>query len=149
MNKEQYMECERRSLIKWVNFRLPVVYYKIGMGVVLAAIATMFIRAFAIDGDTEMIKEVTRKSLLIGLLLMSLARDKEEDELIVKLRMQSYTWAFVVGVAYALIMPFVEFGVDSVLNQDAESFKDLGDFQVLVFMLMIQLMSFHVLKRYR
>lgn len=80
---------------------------------------------------------------------MSISKDKMEDEMLLQLRAQSYTIAFVVGVFYALIMPYIEYGVSNVVNNGGEVYKDLGDFQVLLFMLMIQLMFYHNLKRYR
>ena len=149
MNMNKVADCERNRLEKITNFRLPHYFYKIGMLLAGLSIALMFVRAFAMEGDTEWLKLVLQKTLLVGMLLMSIARDKEEDELTIKLRMQSYAWAFIVGVVYALVMPYVEFGVDSVVNSGTEEFKNLGDFQVLLFMLMIQLMSYHTLKRYR
>jgi hypothetical protein len=78
-----------------------------------------------------------------------MSKDKIEDEMTTSLRSQSYTIAFVIGVIYALVMPYVNFGVSNAVNSGSESFKDLGDFQVLLFMLMIQLMFYHNLKRYR
>ena len=106
-------------------------------------------RAFLMEGDTEWLKVLCQKTLLIGMLLMSISKDKVEDEMTMTLRSQSYAIAFVIGVAYALIMPYVEFGVSNVVNSGGEVLKDLGDFQVLLFMLMIQLMFYHNLKRYR
>lgn len=149
MNMNKVADCERNRLEKITNLRLPHYFYKIGMLVAGLSIAMMFVRAFAMEGNTEWLKLVLQKTVLVGMLLMSIARDKEEDELTIKLRMQSYAWAFIVGVVYALIMPYVEFGVDSVVNSGTEEFKNLGDFQVLLFMLMIQLMCYHTLKRYR
>jgi len=102
-----------------------------------------------LEGDQEVLKEVLRKVFLIGMLLMSIARDKEEDEMIVKLRMQSYTYAFITGVLYALIMPYVEYGVSNAMKPEGEAFHDIGDFQLLLFMLMVQLLCFHTLKRIR
>ena len=107
-----------------------------------------FIRAFALDGDTEVIKDASKKALLIGMLIMSVARDKVEDELTVKLRMMSYAWAFITGVLYALILPYVEFGVSNIVHSGGEAYKDLGDFQILTFMLMIQLLFYHNLKHF-
>ncbi|MEH6536583.1 MAG: hypothetical protein V7719_09335 [Psychroserpens sp.] len=149
MGKENYMEREKRGLEKLINFRLPHYFNKIGMLIIGLTIATMFVRAFAMEGDTEWLKLILQKTLLVGMLLMSISRDNEEDEMVVKLRMQSYTYAFVIGVLYALVMPYVEFGVSNVVHSGGESFKDLGDFQVLLFMLMIQLLSYHALKRMR
>ncbi len=149
MNTKKIMDCERERLNKITNFRLPHTFWAIGIIVTAISIVTMFVRAFALDGDTEWLRELAKKGLLVGMLLISISKDKEEDELTIKLRMQSYAIAFVVGVAYALIMPYVEFGVSNVVNSGGETFKNLGDFQVLSFMLLVQLMSFHTLKRYR
>ena len=149
MSSGKIIECERNRLEKITNFRLPHYFYIIGLIVAGLGIVMMFIRAFAMEGETEWLKLLLQKVLLVGMLLMSVSRDKQEDELTIKLRMQSYAWAFIVGVVYALVMPYVEFGVDSALNSGTEEFKNLGDFQVLLFMLMIQLMCYHTLKRYR
>ena len=149
MRKQNYIECERKGLERLINFRLPAYFYKIGLLIAGLSIAAMFFRAFAIEGDTEWLKLVLQKTLLIGMLLMSVARDKDEDEMLVKLRMQSYTYAFVAGVIYALVMPFVEYGVSNALKPEGEAFHDLGDFQLLLFILMVQLLCFHALKRMR
>jgi hypothetical protein len=149
MGLRNYAECERSRLSKLINFRLPQYFYPLGMAIAGLSIVMMFLRAFAMDGDTEWLKLTLQKTLLVGLLFMSVARDKEEDELVVKLRSQSYTYAFIVGVFYALIMPYVEFGVSNALKPEGEAFHDVGDFQLLLFMLMVQLLCFHTLKRYR
>ena len=149
MNTKKIMDCERKRFDKIINFRLPHIYMTIGIAVAALSIVMMFIRAFFMESDTEWLKALLQKGLLIGMLLMSISKDKEEDEMTVSLRSQSYAIAFIVGVVYALVMPYVEFGVSNVVNSGGEVLKDLGDFQVLLFMLMIQLMFYHNLKRYR
>jgi len=149
MEKQNFIECERKGLQKLINFRLPSYFYKIGMVVIGISIVMMFVRAFALDGDQEVFKEVLRRLFVIGLLLMSIAKDKDEDEMVIKLRMQSYTYAFIAGVLYALIIPFVEYGVSNAFKPEGEAFHDIGDFQLLIFILGVQLMCFHTLKRMR
>lgn len=149
MKIEKCVERERRYLEKIINFRLPNPFLRIGIAVILVAIVLMFIRVFAMDGNTDWLKLVLQKVLLVGLLIVSLSKDKIEDEMMVSLRMQSYTIAFVVGVLYTLIMPYVEFGVSNIVHSGGEVYKDLGDFQTLLFMLMIQIMFYHTFKRYR
>jgi hypothetical protein len=149
MKVEKIMDCERKQMNKMLNFRLPNVYLIIGVAIVVLSIFMMFWRAFAMEGDTEWLRTLTKKGLVVGMLLMSISKDKEEDELTVKLRMQSYALAFVIGVVYALVMPYVDYGVSNVVKPEGETLKNLGDFQVLVFMLMIQLMFYHTLKRFR
>jgi len=122
---------------------------KVGITLGALSIVMMLVRKFALEGDTDWLKLLLQKTLLVGLLIMSISKDKEEDEMVITLRSQSYAIAFVIGVVYALVMPYVEFGVDSVIGSNVSEFKNLGDFQVLLFMLMIQLMFFHSLKRFR
>jgi hypothetical protein len=122
---------------------------KIGVIIGILSILMMFVRAFALEGNTEWLKLVLQKTLLIGMLIMSISADKEEDEMTISLRSQSYAIAFVIGVIYALVMPYVEYGVDHALDTNPSALKNLGDFQVLLFMLMIQLLFYHNLKRFR
>ncbi len=149
MNTKKIMDCERNRFQKIINFRLPHKFMAIGIVIAALSIISMFVRAFVMEGDTEWLKELSKKGLLVGMLLMSISKDKQEDEMTVTLRSQSYAIAFVIGVFYALVMPYVELGVSNVVNSGSEAYKDLGDFQVLLFMLMIQLMFYHNLKRYR
>jgi hypothetical protein len=148
MDLNKFSECERKRFIKIINFRLPYRFLIIGIVIGFVSIIMMFIRKFALEGDIEWLRELTKKGLLIGMLLMSISKDKIEDEMTISLRSQSYALAFVIGVIYTLIMPYVEFGVDRVLNPGSESFKDLGGFQILTFMLLIQLMFYHLLKKF-
>ncbi len=149
MTTKKIIDCERNRFYKLINFRLPHKFMGIGIAIVLISIIAMFIRAFAMEGDTEWLKTISKQGLLVGMLLMSIAKDKEEDEMTVTLRSQSYAIAFVLAVLYALVLPYVEFGVSNVVHSGGEAFKELGDFQVLTFMLMIQLMFYHNLIRYR
>lgn len=149
MNAEKIIKCEQKRFGKLVNFRLPSKFMNVGIAIGALSIVMMFVRAFALDGEVEWLKLLLQKTLLIGMLIMSISKDKEEDEMIITLRSQSYAIAFVIGVVYALVMPYVEFGVDSVVESNISELKNLGDFQVLLFMLMIQLLFFHNLKRYR
>lgn len=148
MKTEQILDCEHNRLNKISSFRLPYSVKKIGIAVFILSFIALMSKIF-ISGDAEMISEISKKGLLIGMLLISISKDKIEDELTVKLRAQSYTIAFIVGVIYALAMPYVEYGVSNIVHSGGEKFKDLGDFQVLLFMLMIQLMFYYTLKKAR
>ena len=149
MNTERIINCERKRFQKLIKFRLPDRFMAIGVAIVIVSIVGLFVRAFALDNEVEWLKQLLQKTLLVGMLIMSMSKDKVEDEMTIALRAQSYAIAFVVGVIYALIMPYVEYGVSNLVHSGGEAFKDLGDFQVLLFMLMIQLMFYHNLKRFR
>jgi membrane-bound ClpP family serine protease len=148
MEKKSFVDCERNRLQRLLNFRLPTAFKRLGVILLVIAFVLFFFRIQFPD-QGELLRGIGRKVFIVGLLFMSLARDKEEDEMTIALRAQSYAVAFIVGVVYAIIMPYVEFGVSNVVHDGGEAYKDLGDFQVLSFMLMIQLGIYHTLKRYR
>jgi uncharacterized sodium:solute symporter family permease YidK len=85
--------------------------------------------------------------LLIGMLIISLAKDKIEDEYIDSLRSQSYRLAFIMAVVYSLVQPFINYGV-GILFDANEKLEGFSYFQVLFFMLIVQLMFFYQLKRF-
>ena len=93
MDTKKIMDCERRRFDKIINFRLPHKFMTIGIAVVALSIIMMFVRAFIMEGDTEWLKVLLQKTVLVGMLLMSISRDKEEDEMTITLRSQSYAIA--------------------------------------------------------
>lgn len=84
--------------------------------------------------------------MVLGLLIISISKEKTEDELIAKLRMQSYNYAVIGAVAYCLIMPFINYALyfSSTYTPKMEGIKDAATLGVL---LTIQLFTFRKLKR--
>jgi len=148
MSREKMMDCERNRLKKILDFRLPTAFKWVGIFLLVSAFVLFFVRK-QFPEQAELIRSIGRTLFIIGLLSISLVRDKEEDEMTIALRAQSYVIAFIVGVIYAIVMPYVEFGVSNMIADETQAFKELGDFQLLSFMLLIQLSFYHTLKRYR
>lgn len=92
------------------------------------------------------LKPILEGVLLMGMLLFSISKDKIEDEYIDSLRSQSYRLAFVFAILYALLQPLVNFVVSYALQQDNE-YESFNYFQVLFFMLVVQLLFFWKLKK--
>jgi len=78
--------------------------------------------------------------------LISVSKEKIEDEYIDSLRSQSYRLAFILAIVYALLQPIVNVVVSYVLQQDNE-YESFNYFQVLFFMLIVQLLFFWKLKK--
>ncbi len=148
MENNKFIECERNRFNRLIKFRLPHKYLKLGALIVFLSLAIMFIRAFLFKGEYEWAKTISKQGFVLGMLIMSISKDKLEDERLITLRAQSYAIAFIMGVIYALVLPYVEFGVSNIVHSGGEAYKDLGDFQILTFMLMIQLLFYHNLKRF-
>jgi hypothetical protein len=143
MLKRRVCERERNQLEKMNKFQLDNQFKKIGFIIAITAFVLMIFRRY-ID-DSEWIKPILHGILLIGLLVISLSKEKIEDEFVDSLRSQSYRLAFIIAIVYSLTQPLVNYGVAVLLNQDDE-LKSFDYFQVLFFMLFVQLMFFWKLK---
>lgn len=144
MSKQSICEKERNQLDKMNKFQLGHPLKKIGYYIAIGAFILMIGRKY-ID-NSEWIKPVLHGILLIGLLVISLSKEKIEDEFIDSLRSQSYRLAFIMAIVYSLTQPLINFGVGFLLNQN-EEMKSFDYFQVLFFMLIVQLLFFWQLKR--
>lgn len=144
MKNSSICEKETKMLGKFYNFQLPHSAKNIGYYIAFGTFGLMIAKKFF--EEPEWVKPALRISLLVGMLVISMAKDNIEDELIDSLRSKSYRLAFIMGVVYALVQPLINFGVGSLLN-DNTVLNGFDYFQVLFFMLLVQLMMFRQLKR--
>jgi hypothetical protein len=148
MKFKNILECERDQLYKMMNYQLPNKYIRIGIWIFgLSFISMISLKFF--DFDKDSVRMILRNVMLISLLLVSISKDKEEDEMIKLMRMQSYALAFIIGVLFAVFQPVFNYLVAYLINSDVSTFSTIGEFQVLFFMLLIQLIFFNYLKKMR
>ncbi len=145
MNLKSLLECERKSLMKISKYQLPNGFKKIGLGILIISFISLFSNKFL--ADSEAIRIFSKYGMLIGFLIISVSKEKIEDELITKIRMQSYTFSFVFGVFFSLLQPFINYSVDSIFQSGEAVFKDNGDFQILWLLLSVQVLFFEFLKK--
>jgi len=146
MNLKSISECEDRRISKFINFKLPNYYKKIGwMGFILSFVILIATKFF--DGDFSVFIEILKRLLLVFLLIVVMSKEKVEDEMIKSIRSQAFSFAFVGAVAYTLLQPVVNLIVSSVVQPDKVIFEDLGDFQILWFMMIVYLVIFMKLKK--
>jgi len=146
MTSKSFIACERERFKNLEKLQLPYWMKKFGIGIAILAFLALFVNKFT--ADVPEFSMGVKYALLVGLLFISVSRDKIEDELITKLRMQSYTFAFVMGVVFTLVQPFVNFFVDDLIKPGSGLIKDTGDFEVLWMLLTVQVFSFEMLKRF-
>ncbi len=145
MDVKSIMECERKSLEKMKRYQLPNKFKKIGIGIILISVVTIILNKMSIDNID--LKLTAKYGILLGLLVVSISKEKIEDELITNLRMQSYTFAFIAGVLITLTNPLFSYLANTVLEKQQEIFQGIGDWQVLWILLSIQVFYFEFLKR--
>ena len=139
-----FCETERKRAYKWANFQLPHRYKRIGVWVFWLVLGLMLVKKFI--GGPEWVRPIFKNIMVLALLVISISKEKIEDEFIVNLRSLSYRWAFVMGVIYSVVQPFINYGADIMFGKDTPEL-DTGAFPVLIFMLLVQLLHFHQLKR--
>lgn len=144
MNLTQIYENEQKSSNR---FKLLPHSFKIiaFIGLILSVLAVLLFRF--VMNDSTILLSVSSKLVLVSMLLISISKEKIEDEMITKLRVQSYSFAFLTGVIYALAMPMIDFLFDSVIEMQVSDYAEINVGIVLWFMLFIQIAYFHVLKK--
>lgn len=144
-SSSSFLDRERKSLERMKRFQLPHSFKKIGIGLAIFSFVLLFANAFL--WDMIELRWMAKYGLLGGMLLISVSKDEIEDELITKLRMQSYTFAFIAVVLFTLAQPFINYLVDFIIQDGEAVFKDMGDFEILWFLLSVQVFYFIYLKK--
>lgn len=146
MNVKSFVECERKSLEKMKRYQLPNSFKKIGIGLILISLIAFFVNKFSIENID--LKLTAKYGILVGLLLISISKEKIEDELITSLRMQSYTFAFIAGVIITLLTnPLFNYIANLISQKQQENFEGVGDWEILWILLSVQVFYFELLKR--
>lgn len=146
MSKSSFCEKERSKIEKMYQFQLPHQFKKVGWFIVIGTFVVMLIRKIA-DVDVFWLKEVLRYIFLVGFLMISISKEKIEDEFVEMLRAKSYRVAFVFSVLYALVQPYVNYIVDFFLEKTPNDTNEFSYFQLLCFMLVVQIGVFWQFKR--
>ncbi|WP_179345785.1 hypothetical protein [Winogradskyella ursingii] len=147
MNFKKVQECERTRIEKWSQFQLHNRWKSYGAILCLILFATAMVLKFS-DLELGWFKDVVRRGILVCLLVVSLSKEKDEDEMVVSLRAKSYTLAFIFGVGYAIVQPLFEIVVHNIVFEPNPE-NTFSYFEILFYMLFIQIMFFEVLKRNR
>lgn len=136
--------CRKSDLEKLSSIQLPNYFKRLGFVISICAIILLIINKMSFE--SVLFKSVLKQIVLIGLLLVSISKEKFEDERIINIRMRSFMIAFLLGVLFALLLPIIDYLVDIVRDIPGE-IKSSGDFVILWQLLTLQILSFEMLKR--
>ena len=146
MNLKSFQEYDRKTAQRLINFKLPNYWKKIGWyGFAIFFLGLLSTKFF--EGDLDVLKEVLKKASLVFLFVVVVAREPIEDERIQNMRSQSFSFSFLAAVLYTILQPLINYLVFAIVKPEKAEVVDLGDFQILWFMLFVYLMFFYVLKK--
>ena len=149
MEPKAKQEGDIEKIDKFTGYQLPNKFKIVGLVVFIASILSIItsLKLYMLDIKYhELFERIALSVSVIGLLIISISREKIEDELIGKIRMQSYNYAVIVTVLIYLILPFIHFTIVSIFSSmpKIEGSKDVS---VLGVLLMSQIFTFRKLKK--
>ncbi|WP_438961379.1 hypothetical protein [Nonlabens sp.] len=127
---------------------LPSFFLWIGLSICVISIVAMIFTATQSVKNPGFYKDFFMHLILIGLFMITLVKDKNEDERIKKLRYRAFAFAFVLGTFTFLLMPFAILIKDVLLNESViEWGRDQSFFFIISSYLFYYLMYFQIFKR--
>lgn len=147
MNSRSLAGCERTKIEKWSRFQLSNSWKKVGIALAIGLVLIGMVIKFT-GIELDWFKEILRRGILVGLLIIILSKEKEEDEMVGSLRSKAYGLAFIFGVGFALVQPLLEFVLHNYVFEASAS-NGFSYFEILFYMLIMQIMCFEILKRNR
>ena len=145
MNIDAISECDRKSLESLSKLQLSNSFKKVGVAIVILSILGFIVAR--LTESAEVMVMTTKYGLLFGMLIVSISKDKIEDEFVMSQRLKSYAYGFITAIGISLIVPIILSLAQFFVERPIDIFKGLGDWQILWFLLSLQLFYFEFSKR--
>ncbi len=149
MESKAKQEGDIEKIDKFTGYQLSNKFKIVGLVLFITSILSIItsLKLYMLDIKYhELFERIALSGSVLGLLIISISREKIEDELIGKIRMQSYNYAVIVTVLIYSILPFIHFTIVSIFSSmpKIEGSKDVS---VLGVLLMSQIFTFRKLKK--
>ena len=149
MEQHSKQEGDIEKINKFTGYQLPNKFKIIGLIIVIISflsIVTSLDTYILEEKFYDLFKRVALSGTVLGLLIISLSKEKVEDELMTKIRTQSYNYAVIGTVLFYLTFPFINFIFFSFVSSKPK-IEGSTDISVLGVMLFMQILTFRKLKR--
>lgn len=148
MQLKSKQEGDIEKIEKYTSFQLPNRFKIVGLVLFILSFISVPIISIYLENDKyqDLFERIALTGSVLGLLIISISKEKIEDELIAKIRMQSYNYAVIGTILFYLIIPFINYILFFSLSSGhkIEGSKDVAVLAVLLFM---QIITFRKLKR--
>ena len=126
---------------------LPDYFKKIGFGLIFASVLFKILSKIEIlPFDKEIVKMVSMNVILLAFLILAMTKDKIEDELTMKLRVNAFAASFLCAVLSVLVQPFMNLIFYGSLLSDK---IDKGSTHLIFLMFSIYFLIFYMGKKNR
>jgi hypothetical protein len=149
MEPKAKQEGDIEKVNKFTGYQLPNKFKIVGLVLSIVSVLSIVtsLKLYMLDSKYhELFERIALSGTVIGLLIIAISREKVEDELIAKIRMQSYHYAVIGTVLVYLMLPFIHFTIVIIFSTmpKIEGSKDLS---ILGFLLFMQILTFRKLKK--
>jgi hypothetical protein len=137
-----------RKIDKYTNFLLPYKFKRIGLVLFVLACISYFTAVFFVENILycALSLNLAETIAIVGLLLVAISKEKTEDELISKIRMQSYHYAVIGTVIVQFFISFFPFIFVFPFPSETLKITKSIDVSVLLYLLVIKVIIFKKLK---
>lgn len=142
-------EGDIEKINKITGYQLPNKFKIFGLVIFILSFLSIMtsLKVYFIDIKYhDLFERIALTGAVLGLLIVSISKEKVEDELMAKIRAQSYNYAVIGTVLFYLTIPFIHFIIVSIFLSmpKIEGSKDVS---VLGVLLMMQILTFRKLKK--
>jgi hypothetical protein len=148
MEPKNKQEGDIEKINKYTGYQLPNKFKTVGLVLfIISFISVPIISSYFGElQHRDLFQRIAWTFAVLGLLMISISKEKIEDELMAKIRMQSYNYAVIGTVLTYLMMPFIIY-VISLSFSSAAKIEGSRDIPLLAVMLVMQILTFRKLKR--
>ncbi len=149
MELKAKQEGDIEKINKITGYQLPNKFKIVGLILFIVSILLIIssLKIYFINIKyQDLFERIALTGTVLGLLMISISKEKVEDELMAKIRTQSYNYAVIGTVLFYLAFPFVVLIIKSIFSSmpKIEGSKDVS---VLGVLLMMQILTFRKLKK--
>ena len=149
MELKAKQEGDIEKINKIAGFQLPNKFKIVGLILFIVSIFLIIssLKIYFIDIiHQNLFERISLTGTVLGLLMISISKEKVEDELMAKIRAQSYNYAVIGTVLFYLTIPFINFIIVSIFSSPTK-IEGSSDVSVLGVLLFMQIITFRKLKK--
>lgn len=149
METKTKQEGDIEKINKFTGFQLPNKFKKVGLVLIIVSILAIVssVKLYFIDlRSQDLFERIAKTGMILGLLMISISKEKVEDELISKIRMQSFNYAVISAVLLYSLVPFIHY-IFILSFSKVATIEGSKDTAILSFLLFLQIIIFKKLKK--
>ncbi|MBC5838962.1 hypothetical protein [Flavobacterium muglaense] len=149
MERMTKLEGDIEKINKFTGFQLPNKFKKVGLVLIIVSILAIVssVKLYFTDlRSQDLFERIAKTGMILGLLMISISKEKVEDELISKIRMQSFNYAVISAVLIYSLVPFIHY-IFILSFSKVATIEGSKDTAILSFLLFLQILIFKKLKK--